>query len=46
MKNLGIQTGTSEASFTNMIQDTDNRISDPEDTIAETDTVIKENVKS
>lgn len=46
MKNLGTQTGTSEVSLTNRIQESKERLSGLEDTIEEMDTFIKENVKS
>lgn len=42
MKNLRIQTGTSEASFTNRIEE---RISGVEDTVEEMDTSIKKKKK-
>lgn len=46
MNNLGTQTGTSEVSLTNRIQESKERLSGLEDTIEEMDTFIKENVKS
>lgn len=46
MKNLGSQTKTSEESFTNRLQDTEEKISCPEYKIAEMDSLVKENVKS
>lgn len=46
MKNLGTQTGTSEVSLTNRIQESKERLSGLEDTIEEMVTFIKENVKS
>ena len=46
MKNLGIQTGTTEASFTNRIQEMEERSSSVEDRLEETDTSVKENAKS
>ena len=46
MKNLGIQTGTTEASFTNRIQEMEERSSSVEDRLEETDTSVKEYAKS
>lgn len=46
MKNSGSQTGTSEASLMNRIQEMDESISGTEDKIEETDTLVKKkNVK-
>lgn len=42
---LGIQTGTTEASFTNRTQKVEDRISDIKDMKEEMDTQVKENVK-
>lgn len=42
---LGIQTGTTEASFTNRTQKVEDRISDIKDMKEEMDTEVKENVK-
>ena len=46
MKNLGNQTGTTESSFTNKIQEMEMRIPSIKNTIEETATLVKENVKS
>lgn len=46
MKNLGSQTKTSEESFTNRLQDMEEKISRPEYKIEEMDSLAKENVKS
>ena len=46
MENLGKQTGTTETSITNRIQDIEERISGIEDTIEEIDLFVKENIKS
>ena len=46
MEHLGKQTGTTETSITNRIQEIEERISDTEDTIAEINSLIKENNKS
>lgn len=42
---LGIQTGTTEASFTNRTQKVEDRISDVKDMKEEMDTEVKDNVK-
>lgn len=44
--NQGKRTGTTDASITNIIQETEERISVIEVTIEETNTLIKENIKS
>jgi hypothetical protein len=46
MKNLEIQVGTTEASFTNRIQKMDEKISSDKYMMEEIDTLVKENVKS
>jgi hypothetical protein len=43
---LGKRKGTTDASITNIIQETEERISGGEDTIEEIDTSVKENVNS
>ena len=45
-KNLGIQTGTSEATLISKIQEIKERHPDIEDTVEEIKTLVKENVKS
>lgn len=45
MENLGKRTETTDVSITNRIQGMEERISGVEDTIEETDTLIKENIK-
>ena len=45
-ENLGKRTETSETSITNRIQETEQRISDSEDTIEKLNTLTKENSKS
>ena len=46
MGNLRKQTGTTDASITNRIQEMEERISGVEETIEEIDSSVKENVKS
>ena len=46
MDNLGKQTGTMNARIPNRIWEIKEKISDPEDTIEETDWSVRENVKS
>lgn len=46
MKNVGTETGASEVSLSNWIQEIEERISGLEDTIEEMHTFVKENVKS
>jgi hypothetical protein len=46
MKASETQTGTSETSLTNRVQEIEDRSSGIEDTIGEMDTSVKENVKS
>ena len=46
MENLGKRTGTTDVSITNRIQEMEERISDVEDTIEESDISVKENAKS
>jgi hypothetical protein len=45
IENLGKRSGIIEAIITNRIQEIEERISGSEDTIENTDTVVKENVK-
>jgi hypothetical protein len=44
--NLRKRTGTTDVSITNRIQEMEERISDVEDTIEESDISVKENAKS
>jgi hypothetical protein len=46
MENVGKRTGATDASITNRIQEMEERISGVEDTIEETETSVKENIKS
>ena len=46
MENIGKRTGTTDASITNRIQETEERISGVEDTIEDNDISVKENIKS
>ena len=46
MENLGKQTGTTETSITNRLQEIEERFSDAEDTIEEINSLIKKNSKS
>ena len=46
MKNIRMQTGTTEASFANRIQEMEKSILGTGDTIEEIDTSVKENVKT
>ena len=46
MENLEKRTGTSDASITNRIQETEERILSVDDIIEEIDMPVKENVKS
>ena len=46
IENIGNQTGITDASITNRIQEMEVRIWGVVDTVEETDTLVKENVKS
>jgi predicted nucleic acid-binding Zn-ribbon protein len=46
LENLGKRSGVIDASITNRIQETEERISGAEDTIENIDTTVKENAKS
>jgi len=46
MKNSGVQTGITEASFTNIIRQMEKRLSGIEDMIEEMEILVKENVES
>ena len=46
MEKVGKQSGTTDVSITNRIQEMEERISGVEDTIEEIDSLAKENVKS
>ena len=46
IENLGKQTGTTDMSITNRIQETKERISAIVDVIEETDTLVKESIKA
>lgn len=46
MSNIGTQTGTTKLSFTNKIQEMEERLLGPKDTVEEMNTSVKENVKS
>ena len=45
MENIGKWTGKTDAGINNRIQETEERISDGEDTIEDIDTTVKENTK-